>query len=95
MEVAVSLNRSVGNLAISPEEGVGTIGKVEEHSRGFGELHELIVRVDGHVLALDQKVDARIGALDQKVDKMSRQFTWLVGIQITLLIAVIGSLLQA
>ena len=85
---------------------MGTIGKVEGHSRGFGELHELIVRVDGHVLALDQKVDARIGALgqtvdtrigalDQKVDKMSRQFTWLVGIQITLLIAVIGSLLQA
>ena len=100
---------------------------MEEHTRGIGELHQLIVRTDGHVLGLDQKVDgvrhelaSHIGALDQTVDrfrderagrvssldgrlnaridglvlKISRQFSWLVGIQVAVLIAVIGFLVH-
>ena len=61
----------------SIEERVAFVeGKVEEHSRGFGEAREMLVHVDGHVRALDQKVDrfrgelaVRIDALDQKVDR--------------------------
>ena len=75
-------------------------GKVEEHSRGFGELRDM-------VLGLDQKLDRRLDAMDQKVDRlehrlerglarlddrMSRQFLWLLGAQIAVLIAVIGAL---
>lgn len=67
---------------------------------------ELSSRID----ALDQKVGRRIDALDQKVDifkeelssridaldqKFSRYFLWLIGIQITILLAIIASLLQA
>ena len=73
-------------------------GKVEEHSRGFEDIRGLIGQVDGHLVALDQKVDgvrkelgSRIDALDWKV---SRQFTWLVGIQVALLLTVIGALIQ-
>lgn len=76
-------------------------GKVEEHSRGFGELRELVIHLDqkvdrfreelaARIEALDQRLSARIEALDQKV---SRQFIWLVGIQIMVLLAVIGALL--
>jgi uncharacterized coiled-coil protein SlyX len=62
---------------------------------------ELAARIDGlsaRMDALDQKVDrfraelaARVDALDQK---MSMQFVWLVGIQIAVLLAVIGALLR-
>lgn len=83
-------------------------GKVEEHSRGYAEIRdglhyleqrftflnqkvdrfrdELVARID----ALDQRLSGRIDALDQKV---SKQFIWLVGIQIMVLLAVIGALL--
>lgn len=43
-------------------------------------------RLDG----LDQKLDQRTDALDQKI---SRQFVWLVGVQATTLVALIGALL--
>ena len=129
-------------MAQSLEERVAYLeGKVEEHSRGFGDLTvridalgqkidrfrvELSGRIDGlsaRIDALDQKVDrfraelsgridsisARIDVLDQKVDrfrgelsgridaldqKMSRQFVWLVGIQVAVLLAIIGALLR-
>jgi chromosome segregation ATPase len=139
----------------SIEERVAYLeGKVEEHAHGFGEVRDLIVQVQGSVLALDQKVDrfreelasridsqgARIDALDQKIDrfreelasriesqgtridslnqridsldhrinarfeavnhridaldqKMSSHFIWIVGIQITVLLSVMGTLL--
>ena len=78
-------------------------GKVEEHSKGLEDLKHLIIN-------LDQKVDRRIDALDQKVDrfreelssridaldqKFSRYFLWLIGIQITILLAIIATLLRA
>ncbi len=69
----------------------------EEHSRGFGEIRELIMHLSSRIDALDQKVDRfreelshRIDALDQK---FSRYFLWTIGIQITILLAVIGALL--
>ena len=104
-------------MAQSLEERIAYLeGKVEEHSRGFGDL---TVRID----ALGQKVDrfraelsgrigaisARIDVLDQRIDrfrgelsgridaldqKMSRQFVWLVGIQVAVLLAIIGALLR-
>ncbi len=72
-------------------------GKTEEHSRGFGELRDLVIHLNSRVDALDQKVDrfreelaSRIDALDAK---FSRYFLWTIGIQITVLLAVIGALL--
>ena len=83
-------------------------GKVEEHSRTLDGVREAVVqleqrmdrrfegvdrrfealerRLDG----LDQKLDQRTDALDQKI---SRQFVWLVGVQLTTLVALIGALL--
>ena len=65
---------------------------------------ELASRMDG----LDQKIDrfreeltSRIGTVERKLtdridgldQKLSRQFLWLVGAQLTVLLAVIGALL--
>lgn len=85
-------------------------GKVEEHSRGFEALREAVLhldaKVDRRLDAVDtrfERVERRIDALDQKVDrlihgldeKMSRQFLWMLGVQVTVLLAVIGVLVGA
>ena len=57
---------------------------VSEHSQTFIELRDTMVR-------LEQRMDTRFDRLD---DKVSRVFAWVVGIQVTVLIAVIGSLLS-
>jgi len=91
-------------------------GKVEEHTRGFGDLTTRIDGLSSRIDALDQKVDrfrtelsARIDALSARVDalsarmdrrfdvvdeKMSRHFIWLVGIQVAVMLSVIGALLR-
>jgi len=48
-------------------------------------------RLSSRIDALDQRLSSRIDALDQKV---SRQFIWLVGIQVAVLLAVVGALLR-
>ena len=87
-------------------------GKVEEHSRGYSELREMILHLDqkvdrfreelsGRIETLDQRLSGRIETLDQRLSgriealdqKVSKQFIWLVGIQIMVLLAVIGALL--
>ncbi|MAG71677.1 MAG: hypothetical protein CL471_15520, partial [Acidobacteria bacterium] len=42
-------------------------GKVEEHSRGFGELRDTVRQVDGRIVSLDEKLDRLIGRLDAKL----------------------------
>ena len=80
-------------------------GQGGEHSRGFGDLAVRVDALSGRIDALDQKVDrfrveisARIDALSGRIDgldqKVSMQFVWLVGIQVAVLLAVIGALLR-
>ena len=89
-------------MAQTLEERVAYLeGKVEEHSRGYGELREMMIHLDqkvdrfreelsGRIDALDHRLTGRIDALDEK---FSRYFLWTIGIQITILLAVIGALL--
>lgn len=78
-------------------------GRVEEQSHGFGELRGLIIelgaRLDNSIHPLDQRinrVEQRLDRMDQRIDlldqKMSRQFFWLAGFQLTTLLAIIGFL---
>ncbi len=77
-------------------------GKVEEHSRGFGEIREMLVHLDqkvdrfraelgSRIDALDQRLTARVDAMDRK---LSRQFTWLVAMQIAFMLTVVGALIR-
>jgi len=77
-------------------------GRVEEHSKAWEDIKDMIVN-------FDQKVDRRIDALDQKVDrfrdelssriesldqKFSRYFLWIIGIQVTIFLSIIATLLK-
>ena len=73
-------------------------GRFEEHSGSvaivradFAAVRSDVQDLRRHVETLDQRISARIDGLDTK---MSRQFTWIVGIQVAMLIAVIGALLR-
>ncbi len=65
------------------EERVAYIeGQMSELSHGLVEVREAVHR-------LEQRMDTRFDALD---DKVSRQFVWLVGMQVTTLVAIVGAL---
>ena len=75
----------------------------EEHSRGYGELREMMIHLDQKVDRFREELSHRIDSLDQRLtgridaldEKFSRYFLWMIGIQITILLAVIGALLAS
>jgi predicted nucleic acid-binding Zn-ribbon protein len=91
-------------------------GKVEEHSKAWEDLKDMIINLEGRINALDQKVDRRLDALDVKVErfreelsrridsldhridsldqKFSRYFLWIIGIQMSIFLAIIASFLR-
>ena len=97
-----SLEERVAYLEGKVEEQTRNFGELTGRIDGLStridglsaRIDALSARLDG----LDQKVDrfrgelsARIDGLDQKI---SSQFVWLVGMQVAVLLAVIGALLQ-
>jgi uncharacterized coiled-coil protein SlyX len=99
-------------------------GKVEEHSKAWVDLKEMIIHLDqkvdrhreelsGRINALDQKLDRRMDALDQRLSgrmdaidqrlsgrmdaldqKFSKFLLWIIGVQVTTLLAMIAALLR-
>lgn len=64
-----------------------------------GQVSELSLRisaVEGAIRHLEQRMDARFEGVDRRFDalegKMSRQFMWLIGIQVTTLAAIVTAL---
>ena len=57
----------------------------------MNELSQGLVEVKETMRHFQQRVDARFDTLD---DKVSRQFMWLVGIQITTLVAIVAALIS-
>ena len=98
-------------MAQTLEERVAYLeGKVEEHSRGYAELREMIIHLDQKVDRFREELRARIDGLEQRLmgrldttngridaldEKFSRYFLWIIAIQITILLAVIGALLAS
>ena len=95
----MALARRFGDFLPTADERIAYLeGRFEEQStnvasvRGdFAALRSDVQDLRRHVETLDQRLSARIDGLDTK---MSRQFIWIVGIQIAILIAVIGALLR-
>jgi len=65
-------------------------GQVSEHSHTLIDIRDSIRQLERRCEGRFDTVDRRIEGLE---DKMSRQFSWLVGIQVTTLVAIVGALL--
>lgn len=63
-------------------------GRIEAIDMKIDRFREQLV---GRIDAVEQKITGRLDGLDQK---LSRHFLWLVGVQVTVLLAVIGALLR-
>ena len=79
-------------------------GQMSELSHGLIDLRDVVRHLEQAVRHLDQKVDTRFAQVDARFDlmdrrfaalddKVSRQFVWVVGVQVTTLVAMIGALL--
>lgn len=72
-------------MAFAAERVAYVEGRVEEHGTMLNGIREAMVH-------LEQRMDQRFDSMDAK---MSRQFTWLIGLYITTLVGVIGALVAA
>jgi len=74
-------------------------GLEQRFEQRFALIEERFVAIDQRFVAIDQRfagIDQRFVGLDQRIDnldaKVSRQFMWLVGIQMTTLAAIVAAL---
>jgi uncharacterized coiled-coil protein SlyX len=76
-------------------------GQVSEHSHTLIEIRdsirELERRFDNRFDQLERRFETRFDVNDRRFegldDKVARHFTWLVGLQVTTLVAILGALL--
>jgi len=72
-------------------------GQVNEQSHAHLDIRDAVRslehRVDARFEAIDRRFDTVDRRLDSLDDKVSRQFVWLVGIQVTTLVAIVTALL--
>ena len=70
---------------------------VNEHSLTHVEFRESMIRMEQRIDARFDRIDDRFRRVDDRFDrlddKFSRLFTWTIGIQLTVLVTVIGSLI--
>jgi predicted nucleic acid-binding Zn-ribbon protein len=86
------------------EERVACIeGQVSEHTHALTDVRDAVQSLERQVQSLEHQMDARFEAVDRRFDsverrihvldeKVSRQFVWLVGLQVTTLAATVGAL---
>ncbi len=84
------------------EERVAYLGgQVSEHGHTLVDIRDSIRdlerRFDARFDQLERRFETRFDVIDRRFegldDKVARHFTWLVGIQVTTLVAIIGALL--
>ncbi|HET9267940.1 MAG TPA: hypothetical protein VFO31_07235 [Vicinamibacterales bacterium] len=76
-------------------------GQVSEHSHTLIEIRDSIrhleQRLDARFDHIERRFETRFDVNDRRFegldDKVARHFTWLVGIQVTTLVAIVGALL--
>ena len=73
--------------------------RVSEHSDLFGDIRQRLTAFEQRVDARFNHVDARFTRVEQRLDslndRLSQQFRWIVGLQITVLVTVVGALTAA
>jgi len=74
------------------EQRVGRLETdVDKHSFALAGMRESLDRLEQRVDHLEHRMDTRFERVE---DKMSRQFFWLVGIQVTTLVAIVAALVS-
>ena len=79
-------------------------GQVSEQSHALLEVRDAVRSLEHRIDARFESLDRRFVSIDRRFenverrfdtldDKVSRQFLWLVGIQVTTLVAIVGALL--
>ena len=66
-------------------------GRLEDHAGAVGTVRQDAADLRQLIQHLDHKVDRLFYNLDSKV---SRQFVWIVGIQVVVLLAIAGAILR-
>ena len=82
---------------MSVEERLATVEhKVKENARRTNGLHEAISELGNRMERRFEAFDRRFEAIDRRFEgierNMSGQFRWIIGIQMTTLIAMIGAI---
>jgi uncharacterized coiled-coil protein SlyX len=77
---------------IATLEGRMTPDLREEMQRGFAETRQEFAAMRSEMARGFERIDDRFQRLE---DRMQRQFTWLVGIQLTMMLTMIGMLAAA
>jgi len=91
-----SLEQSINARFESVDKRFELIDKrFESIDKRFESIDQRFESIDRRFEAIDQRFEAINGRIDALDDKVSRQFMWLVGIQITVLIAVVSALIAA
>lgn len=72
-------------------------GQVSEQSHAMLETRDAVRSLERRMDARFEAVDRRFESIDRRIDglddKLSRQFVWLVGIQVTTLVAIVSAVL--
>jgi hypothetical protein len=71
-------------------------GQVSEQIHAMGDIREAVRSLEHRMDARFEAVDRRFDTVERRIDvlddKVSRQFVWLVGLQVTTLVATVGAL---
>ena len=97
-EALVSLEQRMDRRFESIEQRLNALD--QKVDAGFAAMN---LRMDTALATLDQKIDAGLAAVNQKMDagfaaldrKIDHRFAWVVGIQLTTTVAVVGTVLAA
>jgi len=84
-------------------------GQVSEQPHALPELRDSVrqleqgmrhleQRMEARFDSFEQRIDARLAGVDRRIDgledKVSRQFVWTVGVQVTTFVAIVAALLS-
>lgn len=77
-------------------------GQVSEQSHALLELRDTVrhleQRMESRFDSFEQRIDARLASVDRRIDgledKVSRQFVWTVGVQVTTFVGIVAALLS-
>ena len=70
-------------------------GRLEDHASTLIDVRTGLSNLDVKIESVESRLTTRIDGVESRLTtKIDRQFTWLVGIEFTVLLALVGALLR-